>query len=133
VNKMINLEKFIEGAFSERVNQGIREVSENISDPNTDWKKKRKLTVEMVFETNEARELTNVEIECKSKLAPNKPIKTSIIIDKTLDGVVLASEFKKQIPGQTFMKVDDETGEITSNGLTKDVGAEDLKGLQIVK
>lgn len=86
MEKMINLEKFMEGAFSERVNEGIGEVSRNIADLNTDWKKKRELTVKLVFETNEARELTNVTVECKPKLAPNKPIKTTITVDRTLEG-----------------------------------------------
>lgn len=128
MEKMINLEKFMEGAFSERVNEGIGEVSRNIADLNTDWKKKRELTVKLVFETNEARELTNVTVECKPKLAPNKPIKTTITVDRTLEGQVLVSEFKKQVPGQTFLKVDEETGEIMSNA-----ESDTISGLQIVK
>lgn len=128
MENMINLEKFMEGAFSERVNEGIGEVSRNIADLNTDWKKKRELTVKLVFETNEARELTNVTVECKPKLAPNKPIKTTITVDRTLEGQVLVSEFKKQVPGQTFLKVDEETGEIMSNA-----DSDTISGLQIVK
>lgn len=127
--RRINLEKFMEGAFSERLNEGINEVSENIADLNTDWKKKRELNIKVVFDTNEARELTNVTVECKPKLAPKKPIKTTITVDKTLEGKVLVSEFKKQLPGQTYMKVDEETGEVTTNAASK----EELAGLQIVK
>lgn len=131
--RKIDLESFMEGGFSERINEGFNEVTENIADLNTDWKKKRELNIKVVFETNEARELTNVTVECKPKLAPKKPIKTSIVIDKTMQGQVLVSEFKKQLPGQTYLKVDDETGEV----ITCASGAEDLEtelaGLQIVK
>lgn len=128
--RRIDLEKFMEGAFSERLNEGIKEVSENIADPNTEWKKKRELNIKVVFETNEARELTNVTVECKPKLTPKKPIKTTITVDRTLEGKVLVSEFKKQVPGQTYMNVDEETGEVTSSSISN---TEELAGLQIVK
>ncbi|MEG2649229.1 MAG: replication terminator protein [Anaerovoracaceae bacterium] len=131
--KRINLESFMEGGFSERINEGIEEVSQNIADLNTDWKKKREITIKVVFETNEARELTNVTVECKPKLVPKKPIKTSIVIDKTMQGQVLVSEFKKQIPGQGYMKVDDETGEVFIGGTGMSELGNELAGLQIVK
>jgi len=51
-----------------------------------------------------------VAVECKPKLAPKKHIKTTITVDRTLEGKVLVGEFKKQLPGQTYMKVDEESG-----------------------
>ncbi len=129
MNKMINLETFANGALAERMDQALKEVLENIADPNTDSNIKRKLTLEMKFDTSEDRELTEVEIIAKTKLAPRSSVSTKILIDRTLDGEVLGTEFKKQVPGQTVMKVDNETGEVITTGQEK----EELKGLQIVK
>ncbi|MDU4597487.1 MAG: replication terminator protein [Clostridium sporogenes] len=128
MEKMINLETFANGALAERMNQALKEVLENISDPNTEWKPKRKLNLEMKFTTGEDRELAEVEIVAKTKLAPKESVSTKIIIDKNLDGEVLATEFKKQIPGQTYMKVDQETGEVS-----EEQEKQDTEGLQIIK
>ncbi len=131
MDKMINLETFANGALAERVHQALKEVLENIADPNTDSNIKRKLTLEMKFDTSDDREITEVEIIAKTKLAPRSSVSTKILIDRNLDGEVLGTEFKKQLPGQTMMKVDSETGEILTTG--QEEYSEDLKGLQIVK
>lgn len=140
MDKMINLETFANGALAERMNQGLKEVLENIADKNTDSKPKRKLTLDMTFSTDEERELTEVTITAKAKLAPRSAIATKIIIDKDLNGEVLGTEFKKQVKGQTYMKVDNETGEVFMGGTdeaSKEVASEsnenELAGLQIVK
>lgn len=140
MDKMINLETFANGALAERMNQGLKEVLENIADKNTDSKPKRKLTLDMTFSTDEERELTEVTITAKAKLTPRSAIATKIIIDKDLNGEVLGTEFKKQVKGQTYMKVDNETGEVFMGGTdeaSKEVASEsnenELAGLQIVK
>lgn len=132
MKKMINLETFAEGALAEKVNMALRDVLENITDPNTDWKVKRKLTVDMTLNTGEDRELTEVNIVAKTKLAPSKALSAKIVIGTDGNGGVLASEYKKQVPGQSYMKVDEETGEIlTSAQETED--AVDLEGIRLVK
>ena len=60
--KMLNLETLADGGFAERVNQAVREVMENIADPNTPWKTKRKVAINMTFEAKEDRDITNVDI-----------------------------------------------------------------------
>lgn len=137
MEKMINLETFAGGALAERMNQGLKEVLENIADLNTDSKPKRKLTLDMTFNTDEERELTEVTIAVKTKLTPRSSVATKILIDRDLDGEVLGTEFKKQVKGQTYMKVDPETGEVFMGG-TGDVEQHEeleneLAGLQIVK
>lgn len=62
MEKMINLETFADGALAEKINMALKEVLENIADPNTDYKTKRKLTVDMTFVSGEDRELTEVSI-----------------------------------------------------------------------
>lgn len=134
MEKMINLESFANGALAERMNQGLKEVLENIADLNTDSKPKRKLTLDMTFSTDEERELTEVTIAVKTKLTPRCSVATKILIDRDLDGTVLGTEFKKQVKGQTYMKVDDETGEVFMGGTGEnEVFETDLSGLQIVK
>lgn len=125
-----NLETLAGGGFTERVNQAIKEVMENIADPNTPWKAKRKINIEMVFEAKEDRDITNIDIVAKTKLAPRESIHTKVIIDKNMDGEIIGAEFKKQIPGQTYIKVDPETGEVLNEEKEE---ITDLKGLQLVK
>lgn len=128
MENMINLENFADGAFAEKVNMALREVLANITDPNTDYKIKRKLTIDMTFISDEARELTEVAIIAKPKLAPSKALAAKIVIGTDGSGGILASEYRKQIPGQSIMKVDEETGEILTTA--EEV---DLKGIKLVK
>lgn len=121
---MISLDEFAGGALSERVNQAIAQVLENIKDPNTDFKLKRKVTVDIIFSANEEREMSEVSVLAKAKLAPRKAVKSIILIDSDTDGQVLASEFKKQIPGQQAIIVNSD-GEVQEPKLEK--------GLQRIK
>lgn len=132
MENMINLEDFAEGAFAEKINIALKEVLENIADPNTDYKLKRKLNLEMTFCSGEDRELAEVTILAKTKLAPNKPIAAKIVIGTDGKGGILASEYKKQVPGQSIMRVDDETGEIITTGEEKG-NKIDLTGIKLVK
>lgn len=130
MENMINLESFADGALAEKVNMALKDVLENIKDPNTEYKLKRKLTLDLTFTVGEDRELTEVDIATKTKLAPTKPVNTRIIIGTDGKGGVLASEYKKQVPGQSVMRVDEETGEIVTTAEEKEV---DLDGIRLVK
>lgn len=130
MENMINLEKFAGGALAEKMNGVLKEVLENIADPNTDYKFKRKLTLELTFESGEDRELAEVTILAKTKLAPNKPIATKLVIGTDGKGGVLASEYKKQVPGQSVMRVDEETGEVLTTGEENSIN---LEGIKLVK
>jgi hypothetical protein len=125
--KMLNLEALAGGGFAERVNQAVREVMENIADPNTPYKTKRKVTINMTFEAKEDRDITNVDIVTKVTLAPRESVHTTVLIDRNMDGEIMAAEYKKQITGQQAIKVDSETGEVLNPTI------DDLKGLQLVK
>ncbi len=131
MENMINLEKFAEGALAEKMNGALKEVLENIQDPNTDFKLKRKLTLEMTFVSGEDRELAEVSMIAKTKLAPNKPIATKLVIGTDGKGGVLASEYKKQVPGQSTMRVNEETGEIITTAEEKE--PINLEGIKLVK
>lgn len=128
MEKMINLETLADGALAEKVNVALKEVLENIQDPNTDWKIKRGLTINIKFEAQEDRELALLDISTTTKLAPKKSVGTKIIIGTDGKGGVIASEFKKQIPGQSAMR-ETEDGEMTT---TAEMPV-DLKGIKLVK
>lgn len=125
---MINLERFAGGALTEKFNVGLREVLENISNLNTDPKKKRKMTVELTFSPDEERELSMVDIVVKTKLAPNMPVATKLLIDKDGNGGIIASEYRNQVKGQQYMKFDEDTGEVVTNEENVDT-----QGIKIIK
>ena len=128
MDNMINLEKFAGGALAEKFNMAFQEVLENIADPNTGHKAKRKITVDLTFEPNEERELSQVDIQVKTKLAPSKSVGTTILIDSDGKGGIVASEYNNQIKGQQFIRVDEDTGEISTDD--EDV---DIEGIKLVK
>jgi len=134
MENMINLETFADGALAEKVNMALKEVLANITDPNTDYKVKRKLTIDMTLESDEARELTEISIIAKPKLAPSKALSAKIVIGTDGKGNVLASEYKKQIPGQSTMRVDEATGEILTTAEEKAKEEKiNLDGIRLVK
>lgn len=69
-----------------------------------------------------------MNIDTKVSLAPRHSVGTKILIDRDLNGEILGTEFKKQIPGQQAIKVNTDTGEVIESR------EEQLEpGLQIVK
>lgn len=136
MNNMISLDNFADGALAEKFNLALVEVLNNIRDMNTDFKPKRKVTLELTIVPSEDRELAEVIINTKTKLAPAKAVPAILIIDTDGRGNALASEFKKQIPGQSTMIADPETGEVLTTGemhVEADYEPVNLEGLQIVK
>src|SRR5471030_3400156 len=131
MENMINLESFAEGALAEKVNMALKEVLGNITDPNTEWKTKRKLTLDITFSAGEDRELAMLDIVAKNKLAPTKTLSSKIVIGTDGKGGILASEYKKQAAGQSVMRVDEETGEITTTAEEK--GPVNLDGIRLIK
>lgn len=127
MDNMVNLEEFAGGALAEKFNDAYKEVLENILDPNTEFKIKRKLTLELNFTLVEDRELSVVDISTKTKLAPPTATSTTILIDRDGQGEVVASEYNNQIKGQQYLRVDEETGEML------DEDSEDLKGIKLIK
>ncbi|WP_024613632.1 hypothetical protein [Clostridium sp. Ade.TY] len=131
MENMINLETFAGGALAEKVNIALKQVLENISDPNTDYGVKRKLTIDMTLVADESRDLAEVAIVAKPKLAPSKALSTKIVIGTDGKGGILASEYKKQVPGQSAMRVNEETGEILTTAEEKE--PINLEGIKLVK
>jgi len=132
MSKNFNIESLADGAIAEQINAAIEKVLENISDLNTPYKIKRKLGIMLVFDADESREMSEVNITIKPVLAPATATKTRILIDRDNKGKIVGAEYKKQIKGQTQFDVD-ENGEIL-NDPSFDIEAEakKLKGLRLV-
>lgn len=132
MSKNFSIESLADGAIAEQINSSIEKVLENISDPNTPYKIKRKLNIILVFDADESREMSEVGVTIKPVLAPATPTKTRIIIDRDNKGKIVGAEYKKQIPGQVELEVD-ENGEVLNDpGFDEKVTAEKLKGLRLV-
>lgn len=119
----VELQEVVGGALQEKFDKAFQRVVENLQDPNTSFKVKRKITIQLDFVQNEARDDVHVEINVVDKLAPQAPMQTAFSIGKDLrTGEVYAEEYGKQIKGQmnigdlkTEEKVDSETEEVVSN------------------
>ena len=72
----VNLETFAGGALQEKFDDAMEKVLVNMTDPNTPWKNKRKIVVEVSFEQNEDRDDSTVNVSVVPKLAPVKPVST---------------------------------------------------------
>lgn len=109
MKKIIDLNGFANGAVSEKFNNEMQRVLDNIADPNTDFKKARKVTLVVTLKANENRNLANVSVEAKSIIAPPQPIGTELLIDMDANGKVTGAELKSGIPGQMYV---DDNGEV---------------------
>ncbi len=106
----VNLETFAGGALQEKFDDAMEKVLVNMMDPNTPWKNKRKIVVEVSFEQNEDRDDSTVNVSVVPKLAPVKPVSTRMAIGKDLEtGKVFAEEYGSQCRGQ--MTLDDYQGQ----------------------
>lgn len=109
--KIVDLNNFANGAMAERFNAELQKVLKNIADPNTDPKKKRKLTVTVTLEGNEERNLAGTSIQINSTLAPAKSIGTNIIMDYDSKGKITGAELKSGIKGQSYITEDGEVAD----------------------
>ncbi|MCE7699820.1 MAG: hypothetical protein K8E24_013725 [Methanobacterium paludis] len=112
----INLQELAGGAVAERFERELQQVLNNIADPNTDAKKKRKLQVVLTLAPNEDRTLASISILAKKTLVPAKEIETQLVIGQDGRGRTVAKELASGIPGQTFI---DQEGDIAEDDGTK--------------
>lgn len=99
---MAHITDIADGAAMEEIDVQLGRVVENLLDPNTDWKKKRSLTVKFDFSTDKNRELTKCEVSVDPKLAPSLPVETQIAFGM-VNGQLAAQEISNQVAGQTAM------------------------------
>lgn len=117
----ISLQEMVGGALQEQFEKSFLRVVENLADPNTPFKDCRKISIELKFTQNEARDDVSCAIKVSEKLAAQAPMQTDFAIGKNLKtGELYAEEYGRhaQVKGQ--LSVDDvedipvnpDTGEI---------------------
>ena len=103
MHEKLTMTSICDGAVQEKVDRALRAVADNILDPNTDPKKKRSITMKIVFQPNEDdREDVAVHVEVTKNLAPEAGVKTQLFIAKDLDtGAMTVQEHQRgMIKGQ---------------------------------
>lgn len=102
--KHINIEQFSNGELTQQINREMEAVARNISDPNTEAKTTRKITVTITMKPNEQRDFITTSITTKSTLAPTLGAVTALAVGKNLKtGEIEVGEIGNQIPGQMSM------------------------------
>lgn len=124
----LDLNKFAGGTLLEKFNGALKEVVQNLQDPNTSFKNKRGITITIGFNQNEQRDDAKITVAVTTKTAPVLPIETALYMGKDLDtGDIEVREYGKQIAGQLNIsdlkedKLEEETvnEEPTGNNIRK--------------
>lgn len=82
----LDFESLGRDGLAEIVNKGLSEVTANIQDPNTDFKKARKLVIEVAFKPNEQRNFPEMTYAVKTSLAPVKPVSVTSMVESDHNG-----------------------------------------------
>lgn len=106
--KKVSILEIAKGALAEEVGYQLGRVAENLLDPNTDYKKPRKLVITMEFRTDEHREITRVEATTQAKLVNSKPVSSQLVFGADKNGEMCAVELSKVLPGQQNFSGDEE-------------------------
>lgn len=97
----IDLENLAGGELAEKFEDAMKKVVANMMDPNTPYKNKRKITIDLSLEQNENRDDVTIECVVKTTLAPVKSAITRMSIGKDLrTGELYAEEYGSGLRGQ---------------------------------
>lgn len=97
------LDSLMGGAAQEKFNIALREVLSNVRDPNTNPTAKRSITLTITIAPNASRDVAEMTVQTKTKLAPPNAAESTIYLDFADDGSVTATEKLDQIAGQIDM------------------------------
>lgn len=126
MEKIIDLNKLANGAASEKFNNEMQRVLDNIADPNTDFKKARTVTLTVTLKPNENRNLSDIKISVKSTIAPSHPVATEMLIGIDSKGKVTGKELMSGKEGQSYFDdkgdIRDDVGEKIEEEKPKDIG-----------
>lgn len=92
----VTLDTIGSGALIELFDAELARVLDNITDPNTEAKQKRTITVKVTFAPNENRDLADVNLTCNSKLAGIKTVGTRLYVGKTRGKLVAVENDPRQ-------------------------------------
>ncbi len=80
--RIVALSELAAGAVDELFHHAMKDALDNIQDPNTDWKKPRKITMTVEIAPNEARIAANVKIDVATKFPGVKPVDTVLYLGR---------------------------------------------------
>ena len=129
----VSLEGIMGGGLQEQFTKSFERVVANLADPNTAFKPCRKITIELKFTQNEARDDVSCAVSVKEKLEAQAPMSTAFMIGKNLKtGEMYAEEYGRhnRLKGQTTideMNVDPATGEVIEEQLKTTAAVLDLR------
>lgn len=105
------LSEIAHGAVQVKLDRAMTAVAQNILDPNTTAKAKRKVTITITIAPDETRSTAQIEVGTKTTLAPEESVATTALLGQQNSEVVL-NELKSGVPGQTYI---DENGELKTD------------------
>lgn len=108
-----NLSEVAEGGVQIKLNRALKEVAANILNPNTEAKKKRKVTLTITVSPNDKRDAADTVIEVKTSPAPEVGVASTMLLGMDSKGQPHVNELKSGVRGQEY--IDTETGEIKTD------------------
>lgn len=109
--KKLTMTNICRGAVQEKIDRALKEVGNNILDPNKDPKKKRSITLKITFKPKEDdREDIAITADVSIQLAPDEPVKSQLYISKDLatGAMTIQEHARGEIKGQlSFGDVED--------------------------
>ncbi len=113
---MRDLNKFMNGALAEKLEQAMMEVADNVLDPNYPAKGKRKITVTITFNSDDERDIAKATLDVRTALAPRKPVEQRMLFNRDRMGKAMVAELNSPDRHQMELTVTDEgTTEVQSN------------------
>lgn len=107
------LSKIAEGGVQVKLNRALQQVADNILNPNTEAKKKRKVTITLTITPNDKRDAADTLVEVKTSLAPETGVPSTMLLGRDIKGEVHINELKSGIKGQEY--IDPDTGEVKTD------------------
>ncbi|EJR24606.1 hypothetical protein [Bacillus cereus] len=108
----IDLNSFADGAVAERFDAEFERVLENMSDPNTDPKKPRTITLTLSITGDKKREVWDCQVQAKSKLAPTIEVGSKILMGRDNSGQIVGQELASGVKGQYYI---DTEGDVAND------------------
>ncbi|MEC5241172.1 replication terminator protein [Bacillus mycoides] len=108
----IDLNSFADGAVAERFDAEFERVLENMSDPNTDPKKPRTITLTLSITGDKKREVWDCQVQAKSKLAPTIEVGSKILMGRDHSGQIVGQELSSGVKGQYYI---DTEGDVAND------------------
>ena len=85
------------GGAVELFEEELGKLLENILDPNTDPKAKRKLSLEVTFAPNSDRNEVAIDVACKSKLAPMVSAAATVFVGRRHGRTIAVTHDPRQL------------------------------------